>query len=111
MTERERGERATAGQSAADENIWVKCPGCREIARAGVNALLVPPDDAQALADAIGRLATDQVLRARFGAAGRALVEREFSSAQIGRAVVDLYRRLLEGGGAAGPLRAPRRTR
>ena len=85
--------------------------GCREIARAGVNALLVPPDDAQALADAIGRLATDQVLRARFGAAGRALVEREFSGAQIGREVVDLYRRLLEGGDAAGPLRAPRRTR
>jgi mannose/cellobiose epimerase-like protein (N-acyl-D-glucosamine 2-epimerase family)/glycosyltransferase involved in cell wall biosynthesis len=86
-------------------------PGCREIARAGVNALLVPADDAQVLADAIGLLAADRALRARFGAAGRALVEREFSSAQIGRAVVDLYRRLLEGGGAAGPLRAPRRTR
>jgi mannose/cellobiose epimerase-like protein (N-acyl-D-glucosamine 2-epimerase family)/glycosyltransferase involved in cell wall biosynthesis len=86
-------------------------PGCREIARAGVNALLVPPDDAQALADAIGLLAADRGLRARFGAAGRALVEREFSSAQIGREVVDLYRRLLEGGGASGPLRAPRRTR
>jgi acetyl-CoA carboxylase carboxyl transferase subunit beta len=32
MAERERGERAAAAQSAADENIWVKCPGCREIA-------------------------------------------------------------------------------
>jgi acetyl-CoA carboxylase carboxyl transferase subunit beta len=32
MAERERGERATAAQSAAEENIWVKCPGCREIA-------------------------------------------------------------------------------
>src|SRR4029077_16405202 len=32
---REQGERAAAAQaaqSAADENIWVKCPGCREIA-------------------------------------------------------------------------------
>jgi len=27
----EREERAAAAQSAADENIWVKCPGCREI--------------------------------------------------------------------------------
>ena len=32
MAERERGERAAVAQSAADENIWVKCPGCREIA-------------------------------------------------------------------------------
>lgn len=86
-------------------------PGCREIARAGVNALLVPPDDAQALADAISRLAADQALRAKFGAAGRALVEREFSSARIGREVVALYRRLLEDGVAADPLRAKRPSR
>jgi len=34
MAEREQGERAAAAaaaQSAADENLWVKCPGCREI--------------------------------------------------------------------------------
>ena len=31
-------------------------PGCREIARPGVNALLVPPDDPAALADAIAAL-------------------------------------------------------
>jgi hypothetical protein len=39
------------------------------------------------------------------------LVEREFSSARIGREVVDLYRRLLEEGAAAGPLRAKRPSR
>ncbi len=71
-------------------------PGCREVARAGLNALLVPPDDPQALADAIERLAGDAALRARFGQAGRALVEREFSGARIGRDVVDLYVRLLQ---------------
>jgi glycosyltransferase involved in cell wall biosynthesis len=70
-------------------------PGCREIARQGVNALLVPPDDAQALAGAIARLAVDPVLRAGMGQAGRALVEREFSSATIAGAAVALYRRLL----------------
>jgi mannose/cellobiose epimerase-like protein (N-acyl-D-glucosamine 2-epimerase family)/glycosyltransferase involved in cell wall biosynthesis len=91
--------------------IATDVPGCREIARAGVNALLVPPDDAQALAGAISRLAADQALRAKFGAAGRALVEREFSSARIGREVVELYRRLLEEGVAAGPLRARRPAR
>jgi mannose/cellobiose epimerase-like protein (N-acyl-D-glucosamine 2-epimerase family)/glycosyltransferase involved in cell wall biosynthesis len=71
-------------------------PGCREIARAGLNALLVPPDDAQALADAIDRLATNPAMRARFGRAGRELVEREFSNQRIGRDVVGLYWRLLQ---------------
>ncbi len=71
-------------------------PGCRDIARPGVNAFLVPLDDAEALADAIDRLALDPELRRKFGAAGRELVELKFSSQRIGRDVVDLYRRLLE---------------
>jgi glycosyltransferase involved in cell wall biosynthesis len=91
--------------------IATDVPGCREIARAGVNALLVLPDNAQALADAISRLAADQALRAEFGAASRVLVEREFSSARIGREVVDLYGRLLAEDTAAAPLRAKRPAR
>lgn len=70
-------------------------PGCREIARAGVNALLVPPDDPDALADAIGRLAGDAGLRRTFGEAGRRLVETEFSADKIGREIRSLYGRLL----------------
>jgi glycosyltransferase involved in cell wall biosynthesis len=70
-------------------------PGCREIARQGVNALLVPPDDAEALADAIGRLATDAAMRARFAGAGRRLVENEFSANIVGKQMVELYDRLL----------------
>jgi glycosyltransferase involved in cell wall biosynthesis len=70
-------------------------PGCRAIAREGVNALLVPRDDAPALAAAIARLAADADMRARFGAASRQMVEREFSSARIGREIVALYDRLL----------------
>lgn len=70
-------------------------PGCREIARHGINALLVPPNDPEALADAIERLAGDAELRQRFGAASRQMVEGEFSDARIGRDIVALYRRLL----------------
>ena len=70
-------------------------PGCREVARPGVNALLIPVDDADALADAIASLAQDADLRRRLGAASRSLAEREFSSERIGAAVVALYRRLL----------------
>jgi glycosyltransferase involved in cell wall biosynthesis len=70
-------------------------PGCREIARAGVNALLVPVDDAQALADAVQRLARDPEMRAKFAAAGRALVESEFASTRVGPETVKLYRAML----------------
>jgi glycosyltransferase involved in cell wall biosynthesis len=70
-------------------------PGCRVIARDGVNALLVPPDDASALADAIDHLARDPALRASFAAAGRRLVDEEFSSARIGEEIVALYDHIL----------------
>jgi mannose/cellobiose epimerase-like protein (N-acyl-D-glucosamine 2-epimerase family) len=70
-------------------------PGCRDIARSGVNALLVPLDDTDALADAIDRLALDPELRRKFGKASRELVELQFSSTRIGQELVELYRRLL----------------
>ena len=72
-------------------------PGCREIARQDVNALLVPPDNPQALAEAIDRLAADPALRRKFGAASRQIVEQEFSDERVGRDTVALYRRLLHG--------------
>ena len=70
-------------------------PGCREIARHGVNGLLVPADDAEALAGAIEQLAGDPALRRQYGAAGRRLVESEFSSERIGGKTVTLYDGLL----------------
>jgi glycosyltransferase involved in cell wall biosynthesis len=85
--------------------IATDVPGCREIAREGINALLVPPDDPAALAQAIERLAGDADLRRRLGAAGRRLVEDEFSSERIGRDIVALYDRLI--GRAALPVAAP----
>jgi glycosyltransferase involved in cell wall biosynthesis len=70
-------------------------PGCREIARENVNALLVPADDVVALAEAIARLAHDAELRRRFATQGRAIVEREFSSERVGTEIVAIYDRLL----------------
>lgn len=77
--------------------IATDVPGCREIARRGVNALLVPRDDAEALANAIETLMNNRDLRTRFGQASRKIVIAEYSSARIGREIVELYSRLLAG--------------
>ena len=70
-------------------------PGCREIARNNVNALLVPPDDPDALAQAIAIMMNDRDMRARFGNASREIVTREFSSTRIGNEIIALYAHLL----------------
>jgi glycosyltransferase involved in cell wall biosynthesis len=71
-------------------------PGCREIVRPEETGILVAPEDADALAAAIGRLARSLELRQRFGRAARDLVTARFSSAAIGQATVDLYRQLAD---------------
>ncbi len=50
-------------------------PGCREIVRPGENGWLVPPRNAAALAAALKEAIARPDLRARYGAAGRRLVE------------------------------------
>jgi glycosyltransferase involved in cell wall biosynthesis len=53
-------------------------PGVREAVEHERSALLVPPGDATALAEAIRRLMGDADLRARLGAAARATIEERF---------------------------------
>ena len=73
-------------------------PGCREIVRSEETGLLVPVDDAPALAAAIGKLVASPDLRARYGAAARHLVVEKFAAEAIGRQTVDLYRQLVSAG-------------
>ncbi|MEE8515308.1 MAG: glycosyltransferase family 4 protein [Alphaproteobacteria bacterium] len=70
-------------------------PGLREIVRHGETGLLVPPGDAEALADAIEQLAGDADLRRRMGAAGRKLAEAEFGADLVIGETLALYRELL----------------
>ena len=88
--------------SCARPIVAAEVPGSREIARDGESALLVPPRDPAALAAAILRLADDPVLRARLGAGGRRLVEREFSEERIAAATLALWHRLLDPDTAGG---------
>ncbi len=71
--------------------VTTDVPGCRDAIEPGETGLLVPVRDAQALADAIARLAEDAALRQRMGAAGRALAEREFNIERVARIQVELY--------------------
>jgi glycosyltransferase involved in cell wall biosynthesis len=75
--------------------VATDAPGCREVVLAGKTGLLVPIDDTAALAAAIAVLAKDAGLRARYGLAARALAEERFSADAIGRAVTELYLRLV----------------
>lgn len=84
-------EAAACGRAIVASDV----PGCREIAREGVNALLVPARDAPALALAIEKLSRDGDLRRRMGEAGRALVEREFAEPIVVASTLELYRRLV----------------
>ena len=70
-------------------------PGCREIARAGGNALLVPPKAPEALAAALERLIHDAALRHRFGVASRQIVLSDLSADAVGARTVELYLSLL----------------
>lgn len=71
--------------------IAADAPGSREIVIPGQTGLLVPIEDPQALAEAIGTLAASPELRNRYGAAARQLVADTMSERAIGAAIVKLY--------------------
>ena len=71
-------------------------PGYRAVARHDREALLVPPDDAEALAAALGRVLDDPALAGRLRTAGRARAEEHDWSA-VAERMRRIYHRTLEG--------------
>jgi glycogen(starch) synthase len=69
--------------------------GLPDKVRPGVNGWLVAPGDPSALAAAISGALGDSLRLSTMGAAGRAIVEEEFSWEAAGRATLELYARLL----------------
>ena len=76
--------------------VTTRMRGCSDVVRAGENGLLIPPKDPEALALAIRTLIDDPPLRVRMGARGREIVVSEFSSQQIVREYLALFRRVSE---------------
>jgi len=75
--------------------VTTDMPGCRDAVEPGRTALLVPPRDAAALADAIHALLTDPARRRTMGLAARALAEREYAIEHIVAQHLDVYRDLV----------------
>ena len=83
-------ESAAAGLAIVASDI----PGCRAIVEDGKSALLVPPRDADRLAEALQLAISDQPLRERLGRAAREVVVARFDEGRVVEAHLDLYRRL-----------------
>ena len=70
--------------------------GCREAVEPGVNGLLFPPGDADALARTLIELLVDDERRAAMSAAGRAMAEERFDEQKVFERVLREYERLLQ---------------
>jgi glycosyltransferase involved in cell wall biosynthesis len=78
-------------------------PGCREIARPGVNGWLVPARDSRALAAALREAIAREDLRGLYGKRGREIVEMEFSLAYVIEQTLKVYDELLRSEPSAAP--------
>ena len=69
-------------------------PGNRAVVDDETNGLVVPMDDARALAAAIVRLLADPAFRARLGGQARQRMIRDFSIASVAARIASLYREI-----------------
>nr|MBA3782938.1 glycosyltransferase family 4 protein [Nocardioides sp.] len=75
------GNAAVEAQLAGRPVVVAGVQGLREIVTDGENGLVVPSEDAAALADAIARLLDDEALAQRLARSGRESAERRFGPA------------------------------
>lgn len=75
--------------------------GIPELVEDGVSGFLVPERDVDALADRLAYVIDHSELWPAIGQAGRLKVEREFDVEKLNDELIELYRRLLRGGGPA----------
>ena len=86
-----------------------RIPGCVDLIEDGVTGLLVPPGDARALEQAVGRLIQDPDLGRRMATAAREFVAARYSGHRVAELFAAEYRRLLSPAGvtADGVVYAP----
>ena len=79
--------------------IGCRVGGVPEVVDDGISGLLIPPDDPEALAEAILRLLADPALRHRLGAAARQAVKERFSASVMVDRTLAVYEELLRSWG------------
>ena len=77
--------------------VATDAPGCREVVTGGVDGLLVPVGDGDALARAIARLLDDPALAARLGLAARAKALAHYDERAVIAATRAVYAELADG--------------
>ncbi len=82
------------GMAAGTPVVASAIEGYQNVARAGRDALLVPPGDVKALRDALRRVFDDGALRDRLVAAGRQRAD-EFSMRRLAERYLELYEQAL----------------
>jgi glycosyltransferase involved in cell wall biosynthesis len=80
-------EAASCGRAIVTTDM----PGCRDIVRHQENGILIPPEDAGALAEAIMSLLDDPTLRSEMGRIGRQMVIDDFSLEQVVESTLSVY--------------------
>jgi len=70
--------------------------GCRDVVENMVNGIIVPPNQAAPLADAIAYLITSHEECTRMGKAGRKIVLEKFTSARVNEATLSVYKKFLK---------------
>ncbi len=96
-------EAMAAGKAIVTTNI----PGYSEVVTDGVEGLLVPPKDAERLADALLELLRDPEIGARLGAEGRRAAER-YAWPRVAEQVLDYYAETIHRRTLLRALRRPR---
>ncbi len=84
-------EAAACGRAILTTDV----PGCRDLVRNGVEGLVVPPGDAEALAKAILHFTTNPADITRMGEAAHRRVLDGYTEQAVGELVVALYRSML----------------
>lgn len=84
-------EAAACGRAVVTTDV----PGCRDAIVPNVTGLLVPPRDAEALAQAVEKLILDEALRQQMGKDGRNLAELEFGIEKVVANHLFIYQELI----------------
>lgn len=85
-------------------------PGNKELVQPDVQGLRIPPNQPDAIAEALHRLFSDEALRHRLGMAGRQLVETRFSMEGVAALYESLYLRIRSRGQRASARATARAT-